>query len=140
MVLLFRTIPGFHQVSVRRRNELEEIDVLIRNESTDPLWVNERTSYILVECKHWSKPVDVGELRSFAWKIQHRFGRCRLGFFVAPGGFTSAFKEALRAEAKDDVLVVLVDRDALRELVLSADRNAALKRLHERAVVGQNGH
>jgi hypothetical protein len=48
MVLLFKTIPGFHQVSVRRRNEVEEIDLLIRNESADPLWVNERTSYILV--------------------------------------------------------------------------------------------
>jgi len=140
MVLLFKTIPGFHQVSVRRRNEVEEIDLLIRNESTDPLWVNERTSYILVECKHWSKPVGVGELRSFVWKLAHRFGRCRLGLFVAPGGFTGAFKEALRGESKDDLLVVLLEHEALRELVLSGDRNATLKRLHEQAVIELNGH
>lgn len=140
MVLVFKTIHGFQQASVRRRNEVEEIDLIIRNESTDPLWVNERTSYILAECKNWSKPVDVTELRSFAWKLTHRHGRCRLGFFIAPGGFTSAFKDALRGEAKDDYLVVLVDREALRALVLSTDRNGVLKRLHEQAVIGQNGH
>jgi hypothetical protein len=71
--------------------------------------------------------------------MKHRFGRCRLGFFVAPGSFTAAFKGALRAEAKDDSLVVLIEREALRDLVLSTDRNGALKRLHEQAVLGQNG-
>lgn len=139
MVLLFKTIPGFHQVSVRRRNEVEEIDLLVRNESRDPLWVNERTSYILAECKHWSKPVDVTELRSFVFKMERRYGRCRLGFFVAPGGFTEAFKLALKAECKDDLLIVLIDGGALRELVQSSDRNEILKKLHERAVVGTNG-
>jgi CheY-like chemotaxis protein len=140
MVLLFKTIPGFHQVSVRRQNEIEEIDLVVRNESNDPLWVNERTSYILAECKNWSKPVGVNELRNFIWKLGRRFGRCRLGLFIAPGGFTGPFKETLRTESKDDLLVVLVEHDALRDLVLSTDRNASLKKLHERAVVELNGH
>jgi ActR/RegA family two-component response regulator len=140
MVLLFKTIPGFHQASVRRSNDIEEIDVVIRNESPDPFWANERTSYILAECKNWSKPVGVNELRSFLWKLERRYGRCRLGFFIAPGGFASSFKEDLRGERKDDLLVVLVGRDALRELVTGSDRNAVLKRLHEQAVVGLNGH
>ncbi len=140
MVLLFKTIPGFHQASPRRRNEVEEIDVLIRNESRDPLWMNEQPSYILVECKNWSKPVGSDEIRAFFSKLLRRYGRCRLGFFVAPGGFTGPLKEDLRAERKGDILVVLLGRAELRELVLSGDRNALLKRFHEKAVVELNGH
>jgi CheY-like chemotaxis protein len=135
MVLLFKTIPGFHQTTPNRRNEIEEIDLLIQNESKDPFWIHEQSSYILVECKNWSGTVGVGELRSFFYKLQHRFGRCRLGFFVAPGGFKGTFDQALRAERKDDHLVVPIDHDALDALVRASDRNAALKRLHERAVM-----
>ncbi|WP_438000664.1 response regulator [Sorangium sp. So ce185] len=140
MLLLVKTIPGFRQAQARRRNDVEEIDLLIRNESTDPFWVNERTSYILIECKNWTKPAGVNELRSFMWKLERRYGRCRLGLFVAVGGFTSAFRDDLRGERKDDYLVLLLDRDDLRALVLASDRNACLKTFHERAVVELNGH
>jgi ActR/RegA family two-component response regulator len=140
MVLIFKTVPGFHQTTLRRQNELEEIDLLIQNASTDPLWVNERTSYILVECKNWSKPVGVPELTVFIGKIAKRYGRCRLGFFIAPGGVTRTFKGELAAKREGDHLVVLVDRDALLELVGTTDRNAVLKKLHERAVAELNGH
>jgi ActR/RegA family two-component response regulator len=140
MVLLFKTIPGFHQATPRRRNDVEEIDIVIRNESTDPLWVNDGTPYILVECKNWSKPVGAGEIRTFFGKLERRFGRCRLGFFVAPGGFTGPFQDDLRTERKGNILVIPVDREALRGIVLSTDRNATLKKLHERAVIEQNGH
>lgn len=140
MVLIFKTIRGFHQATPRRRNELEEIDVLIRNESPDPFWINERTSYILVECKNWSKPAGAPELRDFFGKLERRYGRCRFGFFVAPGGFTGPLTDDLRAERRGDLLVVLLGRDALNELVHSADRNETLKRLHERAILESNGH
>jgi CheY-like chemotaxis protein len=139
MLLLLKSIPGFHHASTRRQNEIEEIDVVVRNESTDPIWSKEQ-SYILVECKNWSKPVGVPELRSFLYKIDRRFGRCRLGFFIAPGGFTETFRGALLAERKEDKLVIVLGRDALRDLVVSVDRNAVLKRLHEQAIVELNGH
>lgn len=135
MVLVFKTVPGFHQTMPNRRNDVEEIDLLIQNASTDPFWINERSSYILVECKNWSGPVGATELTRFLYKLQHRFGRCRLGFFVAPGGFAGTFHGALLAERRDDHLVVPVDRDALAALVAAPDRNAALKQLHERAVM-----
>lgn len=139
MVLLLKTIPGFHHANTRRRNELEEIDVLVRNESSDPFWSKE-DPYILVECKNWSKPVGVPELLSFLNKLERRYGRCRLGLFIAPGGFAETFRQALLTERKEDKLVLLLGRDQLRELVESADRSAVLKRLHEAAVVETNGH
>lgn len=139
MVLLFKTIHGFHQTTPNRQNDIEEIDLLIQNNSTDPFWSKE-SSYILAECKNWSKPAGVAELRSFLYKLQHRFGRSRLGFFIAVGGFKGTFKEALLAERKDEHLVVLIDRDALVELIEAPDRNAVLKRFHEHAVMALNGH
>jgi hypothetical protein len=139
MVWLFKTVPGFHQTTPNRQNEIEEIDLLIQNASTDAFWSKE-SPYLLVECKNWSNPVGVTELRSFLHKLERRFGRARLGFFVAVGGFKGTFKEALLAERRGDLMVVLIDRDALAELVLAPDRNAVLKRFHEQALMALNGH
>ena len=134
MVLLFKTIPGFRQVTPNRQNDIEEIDVLIQNESTDPFWSKE-SQYFLAECKNWSKPSGVAELRSFLYKLEHRFHRANLGFFIAPGGLTGTMKEALLAERREKHLVILIDHDALSELVSASDRSAVLKRFHERAIL-----
>lgn len=136
LVLLLKTIPGFRHASARRRNEDEEIDVVVRNESTDPFWMNERTSYILVECKNWTRKVGAAEMRSFLWKLARKYNRARLGIFIAPSGFTGPLKADLRGERRDDVLVLLLGEKELRTLVLSTDRSAFLKELHERAVLG----
>jgi CheY-like chemotaxis protein len=90
MVLLFKSIPGFGGVSTRRRSDVEEIDLVIPNESPDPVWQKEG-SYLLGECKNWSSRVGRAEFDAFRGKLERRFGRCRLGFFVATGGFTEAF-------------------------------------------------
>lgn len=139
MALLLKTIPGFHQVSTQRKNEAEEIDVLVRNESMDPVWTNERT-FILVECKHWSKPVGASEFRNFFQKVERKFDRCKLGFFVAPGGFTAPLQAELRAERKNNKLVVLIGPKDLSELIASNDRNETLKQFLERAIIELNGH
>lgn len=139
MVLVFKTIPGFRHASARRRNEEEEIDLVIRNESTDPFWVNERTSYILAECKNWTRPAGATEIRSFLWKLSRKFNRSRLGLFIAPGGFSAPLRSDLHGERRDDYLVLLINKADLRELVHAPDRNAYLKKLHERAVLELHG-
>lgn len=71
-------------------------------------------------------------------KLERRFGRSRLGFFIAVGGFTKGFGTVLQAERKGDVLIVPIGREQLEELVNAKDskeRNAKLKELHGRAVV-----
>ncbi len=139
MVLIFKTIPGFHHSTPRRRNDIEELDIFIRNESTDPLWTKEGP-YLLVECKNWSKPVDVRELPVFLQKLRNRNGRCHLGFFVAPGGFTGPFRDNLRAHREDSFFIVVLGHEALRGLIESSDRNSYLKNLHTDALVEQNDH
>jgi ActR/RegA family two-component response regulator len=139
MVLILTSIPGFQHASPRRRNELEEIDILVRNESTDPIWTKEGT-HLLVECKNWSRVVGVPELRLFADKMEHRYGRCRVGLFIAPGGFAETVKLDMLARRKDHLLILLLDDAGLTKLIESDDRNAYLKKLHTDALVTQNGH
>lgn len=64
---------------------------------------------------------------------------CRLGLFVAPGGFTGPFKDNLRAERRDSAFVILLGREALEGLITSPNRNAYLKDLHTEALVDQTG-
>ncbi|MFS8064891.1 MAG: response regulator [Byssovorax sp.] len=139
MVLLIKTIPGWHHATPRRQNDIEEIDILIRNESADPLWTKE-SQYVLVECKNWSKPVGASELTVFRDKMKNRNARCNLGLFVAPGGFTGPFQDNLRAGRHDSCFVLLLGREKLEALIASGDRNAYLKQLHTDALVEQNGH
>jgi CheY-like chemotaxis protein len=138
MVAVLRTIKGFHQAQPRRKNNIEEIDILVQNGSEDPVWVKEG-AYLLVECKNWSGHIGVDELRQFLYKLQHRFQRCRLGFFVSMNGFTGPFKDALLAERKHETLVVLVTGEDIGRLVAAADRSEVLKKLHMRAILELNG-
>ena len=140
LVLLFKTVEGFKHVETRRKSPDEEIDIFIRNESPDAFWVGERSPYIIVECKNWSTPVGPDQLVVFWNKIVNRGGRCRLGFFVATGGFTRGYQTQAATFRKDDHLVVPVDAKDIDELVNATDRSEVLKRLHERAVMAGNGH
>ncbi|MBA3549535.1 MAG: response regulator [Nannocystis sp.] len=133
MVLLFGSIPGFRDIWKNRRNPLEEIDLVLRNESTDPLWHKEGY-YILVECKHWTRPVGARELREFANKLRRRHGRARLGFFTSMSDFTAGFQEEARRLGESDHLIVTIPRASLEQLVHASDRNRLLRDLHERAV------
>lgn len=138
MQLLYRSIAGSHVAGSRRQSEDEEIDLVIRNGSSDPLWARE-SPYFLVECKNWTRPVDRLEFDAFYQKLERRFGRARLGFFIAPGGFTEGFRSARQAERKGDAFVVCIDRQGLVTLIESSDRNHTLKEFHDRAMVHANG-
>lgn len=136
--LLLRSIPGFI-VTGRRRGLDEELDLVVRNESTDPWWSKEG-SYLLVESKNWSRPCDPKELAHFLSKLQLRFDRAKLGFFVATGGFTPGFRTTLAARRESSHLVVLVGPDDLQRLVDASDRSSVLKELHQRTIEGAAEH
>lgn len=133
MYLLFRTIPGFGHAQVNRQNHLEEIDVIVQNNSTDPFWQREG-SYLLIECKNWSSPVGVPELKLFRQKLEDRYGRTTLGLMIAMNGYsgTTQIEEWTRRGGQS--LIVLLTREDLDALVATRDRSAKLKELHLRAV------
>ena len=138
LLVVFRTIPGLTRVWNRVTNEIEEIDILLRNESADPFWVKEG-AYFLFECKNWSRPVGRNELDVFVRKLERRHQRCKLGFCVAVGGFTDPALKLQLADGKDAVLVVPMNGEDLARLVAPGDRSAVLKDLHQRAVMNGNG-
>ena len=59
-------VRGFGGVSTRRRSDLEEIDLVIPNESPDPVWQKEG-SYLLGECKNWSSRVGRDEFDAVSY-------------------------------------------------------------------------
>jgi hypothetical protein len=133
VALLLQTIPGLDRLDMRLKNELEELDVFVQNNSTDPFWQKE-SPYILVECKNWSKHVGTKELRDLWGKMEGRYQRCRLALFVAPGGFADTVRELQLRKAERDTLVVLIGPGEFDELIQSTDRSAVLKEMHRRAV------
>lgn len=132
--LLLTRIRGF-VVAARQRGADEEFDLLVRNESSDGFWSKE-SPYILVECKNWSAKVGPDELDRFTNKLLRRYGRTRLGFFVAASGFTEGFEATRQTERRDGALVVPITGEDLDVLVHELDTGEALKALHQRAVVG----
>ena len=102
--------------------------------------MKEQSQYVLVECKNWSKPVGTPELIVFRKKLENRAGRCRLGFFVAPGGFTKGRETEALGERQNQHLVVPIGPEDLEELVASPNRNDVLKKFHGRAAMAGNGH
>jgi ActR/RegA family two-component response regulator len=131
--LLFRATPGFGQVTTRLDNGIEEIDVQIDNRSEDPLWRGEGP-YLIAECKNWSSTCGTPELRNFRGKLTAKFQRVRVGFLIAPGGFSDRFGDDLRGHKQDELLVIPVDAADLARWIDADDRLAVLRALHERTV------
>lgn len=112
---LFESIPGFVDVVANVRSSTEEIDLMFRNESSDPFW-NQQGPFIMVECKSWKMKVPRRELDVFASKMSRRAGWCRLGFFVSLSGFTKDFYATLRHYIASNVLIVPIDGERLAQL------------------------
>jgi ActR/RegA family two-component response regulator len=131
--LLLKSVPGFF-VTPRRTGIDEEFDLVVRLDATADAFWQQEGQYLIVECKNWSRPTDPKELDRFAAKLERRFGRSRLGFFVAAGDFTEGFHTTLAAMRRNSILVVPINRDDLGRLVEAEDRSAVLKALHQRTI------
>ena len=81
--------------------------------------------------------MDRKELDAFRMKLQRSRGRAELGFFVSVNGFTEGFRTAREAAREAGVAIVLIDAAGIDALVQSADRNATLKELCDRSLIGK---
>ena len=111
----FSFVKGF-EVIERLKTETEEIDLVIFNKSTIPLWQKE-SSLILVECKNWSGKCGKNELVVFKEKIINRKGRAKIGFFISWNGFAKTFtKEDLRSSQGDILIVPVTGKNIIEAL------------------------
>ena len=137
LLIMWRSIPGFENTFPNQRSSNEEIDLVVENGSKDEIWRKE-SSYFLVECKNWTSKVDPKEVVWLREKLQTRHGRCKLGFFVAPYGFTAGVETALLKHSESGVMIVLLAKAELEQLVGaggSEKRNQVLKELVRQTVV-----
>lgn len=137
LLILWRSVAGFEKTSRNQQNQDEEIDLVVMNQSSDEFWRKE-SSFFLVECKNWTTKVDPKEIDRLSQKVERKGGRCRLGFFVAPAGFTAGVQTTLLANRKEPYVIVPLAKEALGRLVeagSSAARNEVLKELVQQAIV-----
>ena len=72
---------------------------------------------MFVECKNWSRPVGVPEIRIFESKMRDRGAICKIGIFVAMGGFTQTALDRLKVPQRDLGVIFAVTGEDLRDLV-----------------------
>jgi hypothetical protein len=134
---LFRATSGFERVETRLSNESEEIDIVVENRCAEPPWPNDGSTYLLGECKNWSKKCGSAELRGLYEKLTTKYRRAHTGFFIAPGGFTDEFHAARAKHGSESALVIPVDGADLERWIHADDRLTVLGELHKRAVFDQ---
>jgi hypothetical protein len=124
--LLFRSIPGLHETALNKRSTSEEFDVVVTNNSTDPV-LGKEGSFFLVECKNWSRSVEPEVLDYFRSKLKDRFGRCQLGILIGIAGFTRGVLDKLARWNNEPQLILLLDREAVASWLDATDRLSWLK-------------
>ena len=117
----WRNIDKNECATKRRRNNLE-----LSNKGTDAFW-NKAGGIIIVECKNLSATVNRKEFDAFYAKMKRRGNLCELGFFVSYSGFSEGFR--LAQSAARDKIVAMIDKDGLRRLVESNNRNESLEEI-----------
>lgn len=132
--LLFKSIPGFEEVTTNFHTASEEIDLVVTNRSLDPVWGKEG-QYLFGECKNWSKVVGTSEAQSFLYKLMSRRDRVRVGLFFSVSGFSEPFLATVRSHKPEVVLTF--DAQAITAWIAAPDRLAFLTARHQQAVVGQ---
>jgi hypothetical protein len=114
MEALFAQVPGFVVFDRDLRTATEEVDLVIVNDSPDPVFSRDGM-IILVECKNWTARPGRPDFSNLEIKVQNRHNRCSLAFFVSWSGFAETVSlEALRLSRQDYVIVCLIGSDVRR--------------------------
>lgn len=137
-LLLFRTMKGLDRAEVNLRGDAEEFDIVAPNESDDPI-LSKEGSFLLVECKNWSRPVDPVALDHFRAKLRDRFRRVQLGILIGVAGFTEGVRNKVASMNNEPQLILLVDGNDLNVWITAADPLAWLKERLRAAVLRGQG-
>jgi hypothetical protein len=131
MVGLLRAVGGFREVTARRGNDIEELDVVAF--ADDERWHRQSPVWLL-ECKNWSGPVGRDELDVLVGKMARRHERCNIGMMVAWNGVSQPFA---KTAARQGWILCVVVRADLQELVGAPDRAAVLQKWVDRATLAE---
>ena len=114
MAALFEQVPGFVVYDRKARTETEEIDLILLNDSRDPVYTRDGP-LVLVECKNWTAKPGRPDFSLLESKIRNRHNRCTVAFFVSWSGFTeAAWRETIRTSRENYAVVCLTGSDVRR--------------------------
>jgi Holliday junction resolvase-like predicted endonuclease len=120
MARFFGSVAGFTVNGRNIRTETEEIDIVIRNGATDPVFSREEV-IVLVECKNWSGKCGRNEFVLFKEKIANRNLRCSVGFLVSWNGFAETVTKEMLRTSQQRMLVVPLTGERVRQAIASGN-------------------
>jgi hypothetical protein len=129
---LFEGVSGF-SVTGRVRTETEEIDISIRNGSTEAPF-NREEALIIAECKNWSGKCGKDEFVLFREKIENRSQRCSLGFLISWNGFAGTITKEMLRGSRERALVVPITGEQIRAATRNGDFPRVLASCWDKAV------
>ena len=131
--VLLSQVDGFEVRSIGISNRSQQMDVVVHNRNA--AGVLGRSEVVIAESKNWSNPVGTVEYYSVYRKIETRFGRSRLGYFVTTDRFTRGVEFERLKDAKGGILVVPLDRNSLPNIWRAATDQAPITRQLEEATL-----
>jgi hypothetical protein len=124
---LLHDVPGY-TVNGRTRTLTEEIDIVVVNNSGNPLWKRDGP-LVICECKNWSAKCGKDEFVLFREKLKNRRSRCTLGMLVSWNGFAETVtKEELRG-SREDLLILPITGQDLREAAFTGRFEPVMERV-----------
>jgi restriction endonuclease Mrr len=121
MAAAFSLRPQLEVVERRYSTGDEEIDLIVKNNVARPFWQGLMSPLLFAECKNWTDPVGASEVRNFEGKLQNHAPLVKVGLLIAPGGFTSEARNAIKRGSRDDYSLALVERADLEQLANGAE-------------------
>ena len=114
MEALFAQVPGFVVYERDRRTATEELDLVLLNDSPDPVYSRDGP-IILVECKNWVTRPGRPDFSLLEAKMRNRYSRCTIAFFISWSGYAeTTWRETIRLSREDYVIVCLTGSDVRR--------------------------
>lgn len=129
---LFSSISGF-EISTNVETRTEEIDLWIENECSRAPF-NKEGPLILVECKNWAGKAGKNEFVQLREKARNRRGRCTVAFLVSWNGSAKTISAEMLRNSAENLLIVLLDGDMIRDAIQDGDFWSLLRRAHKMAL------
>lgn len=124
-------------VECRLRTETEEIDIVAqpRIAGLSRCWAIVGSTFLLVEAKNWSSPVDKPCVSDMLTKLRGYRGTVKVGVLVGASGFTRDAKNHELRYASEEGTIVFVGPEEIEEWIAAEDLDEYFESLVRKAML-----
>lgn len=126
--LFFESIPGFRVPSdgMRVRTTDQELDLAV--EVPEAGHHSRYGTFFACECKNRAGPISEEALTKFAERLKDR--SCRFGVFIALNGVTPGFRNGVKKNLREGLVIVLLTASELSDIERSVPPRTVLERAY----------